>query len=126
MRKLLDKLQKANYANNLIFVVLAITFFLLTLSNISYLSILIIYSIYIFKKKRSLLKLIIILITIILIIYLLYRYDDNYRSTIIEGKIIDCTYTDTYNKYIIRTGIHKVLLYDYDNANLKVGMIVNI
>ena len=129
MRELSYKLKNIkllDYANNLILIVFSIVFFLLTLSNIIYVIVLLVYLAYLFKKAKKLFKVSIILIILIFIIYLVYSYDDNYRSTSLEGKIIDATYYDNYNKYIIRVGLHKVLLYDYENYNLKVGMIVTI
>ena len=59
-------------------------------------------------------------------IYLLYQYDDKYRDTLITGKIIDANYYDGYSKYIIRVNRYKVLLYDYNDYHLKVGVIVKI
>ncbi|MBO7085883.1 MAG: ComEC/Rec2 family competence protein, partial [Bacilli bacterium] len=129
MRELSYKLKNIkllDYANNLIFIVFGITLLLLTLSNLIYLFILSIYLIFLFKKNKKIFWLCLVLILIILIIYLIYSYDDNFRYTSIRGKIIDVTKYEEYSKYIIRVNNHKVLLYDYDDYNLKVGLIVSI
>ena len=129
MKKILYSLKNIillDYVNNLILIVLAIAFLLLTLSNLIYLLVLSIYLIYLFKKNKKIFWLCIVIIFIVLIIYLIYRYDDNFRYTSFTGKIIDATNYEEYSKYIIRVNNHKVLLYDYDNYNLKVGMIVKI
>jgi len=129
MRELSYKLKNIkllDYANNLIFIVFGITLLFLTLSNLIYLFILSIYLIFLFKKNKKIFWLCLVLILIILIIYLIYSYDDNFRYTSIRGKIIDVTKYEEYSKYIIRVNNHKVLLYDYDDYNLKVGMIVSI
>ena len=129
MRQFLYKLKNIkllDYANNLILVVLGITFLLLTISNLIYLLIFSIYLIYLFKINKKIFWLTIILISLVLIIYFIYSYDDNFRYTNITGKIIDASKYDNYSKYIIRVNNHKVLLYDYDNYDLQVGMIVRI
>ena len=129
MRELSYKLKNIkllDYANNLIFIVFGIALLLLTLSNLIYLFILSIYLIFLFKKNKKIFWLCLVLILIILIIYLIYSYDDNFRYTSVRGKIIDVTKYEEYSKYIIRVNNHKVLLYDYDDYNLKVGMIVSI
>ena len=101
------------------FIVIAISLILLLL-GIMHFYLILLYCIYIYylykkQKNRFLFKTVITIDLIVLLIYLIkYLLLKDYSLEEVEGILIDLKKSETYNKLIIKKGIFKYLVYDYD------------
>ena len=119
---------KFTILNNLFIIVISITLLLLSI-NIKYLFVIyIIYQYYLYKNDKTIFILSCVICLIILITFITIKLYQSYLISnycdYIEGKVIDITKKEYYQKITIKYKIFKVIINDYDFINIKIGDII--
>ena len=113
--------------NNLFLLSFLVVLLLLTLDTWYFVFFLCFYLFYLYRKNKTLFLIAIILITIISILFLvrhLLIFDKGLTS--FQGYVVSVAKKEYYNRLLVKKGIYKVYVYDYDFLDIKVGDIVTI
>lgn len=113
--------------NNLFLIFFLVVILLLALDSPIYVIFLVVYFIYLYKKNKKFAYIGLGVIIIILVLFLVRKqiiYDKNLNE--FSGYVINKVKKDNYNRLLVRSGIYKVYIYDYDFLDIKIGDIITV
>lgn len=113
--------------NNLFLITISLVLVLLSLNNILFIILFIPYLFFIYRKNRYLFYIMISLSIILFILYFIRKeiiYDKNMTS--FKGTVVDVIKKEYYNRILLKKGIYKIYVYDYDFLDIKIGDIISV
>lgn len=113
--------------NNVFLIAFNIVIFLITINYKYCLVILSLFLYFIYKKNKKLFFLMIMVNTLIFISFIIHFIlikDKSLNS--FNGIVININHYENYNKLTLKKGIYKVLIYDYDFLDIKIGDYISV
>ena len=113
--------------NNLFFVGLGVVLLLLTLDTWYFIIFLLPYTIYIYIRNKKIFIVLLIIMVIIIISFIIKKliiYDKGLTS--LKGTVISIVNKENYNRLLVRKGLTKVYIYDYEMLEIRIGDVVEV